>query len=583
MDLVEAMEKSAPGKTVEIGIQRGGAAEKLTAHLTRQPLGIIRPEADSKPVELVAPGNHDPLSFLMTIQQFDDRTLGDDNQELGGVNLRDAEWEVAAADQDSVSYRTVVPRLGLQIVKTYRVAKVPQEQLANAEYPAYNITLDVSITNVGDRSHEVAYRLDGPTGLPIEGAWYANKVSRTWSGAGLRDIAPRFEGGQVEQITPAQLVDPDFKDHWANSSLDYIAVDAQYFAAALIPFDGEAAAPARFADVRPVRVGEVPKEKTNTRLVNVSFRLDSEPVELAPGAAPLVHHFMIFTGPKRPALLAQYGPANATLKELLYYGSFAVRSVAVPLLEILHFFHGIVGNYGLAIIMLTVVVRGSMFPLSRKQALSAQKMAELQPEMKRINEKYKSEPDKRTKAQQDLFRQHKYNPMGGCLLGICPIAGVRRLVSLAIGRRRTAPGGVVRRQCPLGIEPGGPRHALELVGVHARFRDARNGDARLGAFPEYLPADDDWPLHLAAESDDAPAGRRTGGHAAEDDEVHDGLHGRLVLQSRQRIVPVLHRLEPVGDIGAQVHTESGCQRPRGFHGRSDRLDGQCRQRQWRRQ
>ena len=83
---------------------------------------------------------------------------------------------------------------------------------------------------------------------------------------------------------------------------------------------------------------------------------------------------------------------------------------------ILHFLYSIVGNYGIAIILLTVMVRASMYPLSRKQALNMIKMQELQPELKKLQEKYKKDLEKRTKAQQDLFRKHNYNPMGGCLV-----------------------------------------------------------------------------------------------------------------------------------------------------------------------
>jgi YidC/Oxa1 family membrane protein insertase len=56
-----------------------------------------------------------------------------------------------------------------------------------------------------------------------------------------------------------------------------------------------------------------------------------------------------------------------------------------------------------------------MFPLSRKQALNAMKMQELQPEIKAIAEKYKKNPEQRMKAQQELFRKHNYNPFSGCL------------------------------------------------------------------------------------------------------------------------------------------------------------------------
>jgi YidC/Oxa1 family membrane protein insertase len=411
-DLVAVLKETQPHQELQVSIERQGEPRKLTADLGRKPLEVMKPEENSKPVDLVQGENHDPFSFLLTLQQFDDRLLGDDNQELGGVDLRDAAWEVSAAKENLVSFRKILPKLGLQIVKTYRLEQVPPDESQDADYPAYSFRLDISITNVGGQAHQVAYRLDGPTGLPIEGEWYANKVSRTWSAAGLRDVIVHFEGGSTEQTAPAQLVDPAFKKNWTNSPLDYIAVDAQYFAAVLMPQKSQPT-DVWFSEVRPIRVGAVTKDYS--RLTDVSFRLDSKAVELTPGGPPLEHSFQIFAGPKKPALLAEYRPlgTNLSLKDLMYYGWF--DWVAVPMLAILHAFYFVLGNYGLAIIMLTVLVRGGMFPLGRKQAQSAQKMAELQPEIKRINEKYKNEPDKKARAQQDLFRQHNYHPLAGCL------------------------------------------------------------------------------------------------------------------------------------------------------------------------
>jgi YidC/Oxa1 family membrane protein insertase len=74
-----------------------------------------------------------------------------------------------------------------------------------------------------------------------------------------------------------------------------------------------------------------------------------------------------------------------------------------------------VGNYGLAIIMLTVLVRSCMFPLSRKQAQSMAKMQELKPELEKIKEKYKNDSAKQSQAMQELYRKYNINPLGGCL------------------------------------------------------------------------------------------------------------------------------------------------------------------------
>jgi len=78
-------------------------------------------------------------------------------------------------------------------------------------------------------------------------------------------------------------------------------------------------------------------------------------------------------------------------------------------------FYAVFRNYGIAIILLTAVVRLCVFPLSKQQALNAQKMQELQPDLKKIVEKYKSNLEARNRAQQELFRKHNYHPLSGCL------------------------------------------------------------------------------------------------------------------------------------------------------------------------
>ena len=482
-DLVTVLAETRPDQEVDITVLRQGSPKKLTATLVRHPLAVIAAEDRGTPVEVIEAHNHDPLSFLFTVSQFDERTVGDSDSELGGVELFNSEWEVAAANESTVQFKKTIPKLGLEVTKSYTLDMVPPEQLLNANYPAYSLMLDVSVKNVGEAAHSVAYRLEGPTGLPVEGAWYASKISRNWGGAGLRDIIARFRGGSPTQVSSLQLSDPEFRQVWKNAPLDYIAVDAQYFAAAVIP---QKADPADdwFSEVKPLRAGEPNQDK---RLTDVTFQLDSAVKELAPGEAPLVHQYQVFIGPKRPPLLDQYGPADTTvtLDDLVYYGWFSF--VARPLLAILHVFHRVVGNYGVAIIMLTVLVRGLMFPLSRRQAASQAKMAELQPEIKKLNEKYKSDPAKRTQAQQQLFREHNYNPLGGCLLALIQLP-------IFVGLYSSLRGDVELRQAPLISENvrwasnlAAPDMLWNWSGVVPEFVSHGTGFLGLGPYFNLLP------------------------------------------------------------------------------------------------
>ena len=303
-------------------------------------------------------------------------------------------------------------------------------------------------------------------------------------------------------------------------------------------------------EVKPIRVGAVPKDAAEKKLTDVSFRIVSRAAQLKPDGEPLKHSFQLFLGPKQPALLANYGPPDAPLGALVYYGWFGW--VAEPMLWLLHGFYSLVHNYGVAIVMLTVLVRGCMFPLSRKQAVSAQKMQELQPQIKQIAEKYKKEPEKRTKAQQELFHKHNYNPFGGCLLMFIQLP-------IFMGLYRSLMVDVELRQAPLISDAirwcsnlAAPDMLYDWSRVHARLRDQRNRHVRAGPVFEPVSAGDDRPVHLAAEDVHAAADRRAGRHAAEDDAVHDDFHGHHVLQSGQRLVSVLHRLEHLGHHRAEA-------------------------------
>jgi YidC/Oxa1 family membrane protein insertase len=396
--------KTKPGQKVEIKVLRDNKELTLSAKLIRRPLSTVSPEDD------------DPLSFLLTLQQIDKEKIPDDEKdkavelerELKGIKLRTSTWEKVEADQTHVVFSKKVPKYNLEILKTYSLAKVPEGEMYKADCKAYSLEFSIKIVNRGETERKVAYRLDGANGLPKEGYWYANKVSRNWGGSGLRDVVVSFEQNVPKMIGCQALSSSDKRDPpWQDQSLTYIGVDAQYFSVVMIPILDKPN-DIWFASSQPLRVGTVDTNHPN--LTNISFRVTSLLKELKPGQE-ISHKFEIFTGPKRPPLLDKYG-----LSELIYYGWPVFAGPAMLLSMILHFFYAIVCNYGLAIILLTVLVRGCMFPLSKRQALGAQKMQELQPEIKRLTEKYKTDMKARSEAQQELFRKHNYNPLSGCLV-----------------------------------------------------------------------------------------------------------------------------------------------------------------------
>ncbi|MBX7072157.1 MAG: YidC/Oxa1 family insertase periplasmic-domain containing protein [Pirellulales bacterium] len=415
--LEAAMRRTRPGQSLSIGVVREGKEQTLQTELSRPPMEVIRPSnlpellktwERSDPDMLRPSWDESRPSFLLTLQQLDDRRLGEAAGELRGLNLEEGTWELVEGASDAqAEFRRAVGDTGLVIVKRYELEKARGAK----DPPGYHLTLTVEIRNTSPSARQVAYRLNGPNGLPTEGWWYSSKLNRSgWGGAGPRDVVSgTWEDGSVSSslTSTAIIVAAEAHEAHRGANVAYLGIDAQFFSAVMLPKKSK---PEEnwIHQWQPAVIGPIPKESDKTRLANVSFQLTSDTVALEPTAS-VSHAYTIFAGPKKPDIVAAYG-----LSDLIYYGWFG--QVARPMAGLLHIFYALIRNYGLAIILLTVLVRSAMMPLSRKQAMSAQKMQELQPELKKLQDKYKNDMEARSKAQRELFLKHNYNPLGGCLL-----------------------------------------------------------------------------------------------------------------------------------------------------------------------
>jgi YidC/Oxa1 family membrane protein insertase len=435
--LHDVLAATRPRQRVAIEYVRDGRSASCEADLERRPLEVVRPEHRAEPTIDPDRDPHDPLSFRLSLESLDTRKRPPEPlAEIPGLDLADVDWQVEdVGDATRVRFTRTLPG-GLTLAKEYRLAAG-----AEAEGDAgYGLELTVELRATG-KDAVVAYALDGPTGLPTEGWWYTQRVARDWGSLAVRDVAIRFAGEPSTIVSGLKIADGKL-DHPASAvrdgkPLSFAGVDSLYFASAVIPATEGPAVP-QLAEVRPLAVGDQP-EAARKRLIDVTSRLVSREATVTPDA-PLVHRYEIFAGPKQPELLQAFGATGAGMDDLVYYGWFGW--VARPMIAVLHALHAVVRNYGIAIILLTVMVRGAMFPISRKQALSSQKMQLLQPEMKAINDKYKNEPEKRTRATQELWRKHDYNPMGGCLL-------VFLQIPIFMGLYRSLATDVELRQAPL--------------------------------------------------------------------------------------------------------------------------------------
>ena len=120
--------------------------------------------------------------------------------------------------------------------------------------------------------------------------------------------------------------------------------------------------------------------------------------------------FTVYAGPKSFRNLEIYGKG---LEQLVDYGWFGI--LARPMFWLLTFFYGLTKSYGIAIILLTIVVRILLFYPSLKSATAMEEMKALQPQMAALREKHAKDPQRMNQEIMKLYKEHKVNPMGGCL------------------------------------------------------------------------------------------------------------------------------------------------------------------------
>lgn len=135
------------------------------------------------------------------------------------------------------------------------------------------------------------------------------------------------------------------------------------------------------------------------------FHIDS----LAPGETK-TFDFDLFMGPKSWSLLRSY---DNELNRAIYFGWVDV--LAKPCLWFMNYVHKFIPNYGIAIIILTIITRIAFWPLAHKSYKSMNDMRKLQPLMQDIREKYKNDKARINQETMALYRTYKINPMGGCL------------------------------------------------------------------------------------------------------------------------------------------------------------------------
>jgi len=381
------------------------------------------------PLSIVQPVGDLPDSQIRTLQSPID--LLDQQLKKQQTSLNELDWEVfdVISDQTnpkintSVVFRIISPDKTLEVRKRYELFKAePLEEEGEKEVNpdtatvGYELKCDLIFKNLSDTDQTLVYQLQGPVGLPLENADNTRK---------FRDVRVGFldeeegvykddnEDGFLDKTADTELVtmtaaevieaiDDEAVETWKRP-FKYIGVDVQYFTALLQPGGDQFKTP--YIEVARAVLVDKKKPETNS---DISIALKSHLVTVSANSE-VKHSYKLYTGPKRQKLLEPLGASD-----VIDFGMFGwVSKFMLWILTSLNNWLSI--PYGFAIIFLTIMVRGAMYPVSKKQAVGAKRMKELQPKIAELKKKYGKDREKMAKAQMELFSEHNYNPLAGCL------------------------------------------------------------------------------------------------------------------------------------------------------------------------
>ncbi len=329
-----------------------------------------------------------------------------------GIQLDDADEKVSAIDPDA---HWQIERLSDKSLRLHWSGNgLAVSRKLEATGGPYQVWVTTNIANRGDTNRKLAYTISAhhyvkskdekaaiPI-LPIRSPHISHGICRYALTGGAQKGQKNTEY-ELERFDKETLLTP----HELKGPVTFTGVESVYFLNAIAPHPGKGEKESESCLLRSSHRGV---DSDGDPLGSLfSSGLKYRPFTLAPGQSK-TYRVLAYLGPKMPDDLAKAGHSFIKSIDL---GFFSILSQGLTWL--LRMINNLVGNWGVSIILLTLLVKVVLYPLTAKSFQSMAKMRVLKPEMDRINEMYKDDREKKGAAIMELYRQHKINPLGGCL------------------------------------------------------------------------------------------------------------------------------------------------------------------------
>jgi len=292
------------------------------------------------------------------------------------------------------------------------------KNIPNINWATYKVNRKEIAVRPGDQPKELIYTRESPEGIEIQTRFifyadnykidlsvYVNNKSeyliddtlslnlfhlpiKTKKGYGAFEGMALLLGDKLKEVKVGKLKDKQFL-----GQISWIAREEPYFLAAIVDEKSRKST---------AKSSILPDDEIKISYITPSLNLRQD--------QNTTENFTLYFGPRDLYILKAL---NKKLEKAINFGWFDI--IAKPLLVTLRFFNKYLFNYGLSIILLTIIIKILFWPLTHKSYQSMKEMRKLQPMMAKIREKYKGNKQEMQKQLMGLYKTYKINPMGGCL------------------------------------------------------------------------------------------------------------------------------------------------------------------------
>lgn len=396
---IEVAPAPAPGSpSVETAVLEN---DYLRLHLTNAGAGIARAEMKKHPRHL---GEESPI----TVNETASHPVG--SLSPGPKRHDTSVWSVAAKGAEEVVYETTDPE-GLKWRKTIR--------LPGAESDPYEVTVLLEAQNTSQAAVELSTRyLYTGSAAPLHLNEWSMQIGSYWmakDGDFEYKTVDHFGGRKVLGLFGGEEKPHDL---FVVNQLHWAGVNDQFFTTIVRPsqpYEGEVWI-GRF----PVTVEGDEAASRKKRMFASEAALSLPKESVAPGATAKIE-YSVYLGPKEYSRLRDLGDRRQRVMhydEIPIFGwlfGWAIKPIASVLILGLVKIKGLVGDYGIAIILITILIRLLIWPVYAKSARTMKRMSKLTPLMQEIREKHADNPQKMNEETMKLYQTYGINPLGGCL------------------------------------------------------------------------------------------------------------------------------------------------------------------------